>query len=138
MPEQETEPVAETQADGMAELRARAEALERQLGQLQQEARSRLIHAELKTEALRAGIVDLDGLKLADLSGVTLSPQGELEGGTAVITALKRAKPWLFSAPSSSATAKPPAAQPPRQKLATEMNDEEYRAARAVLLKRRG
>lgn len=138
MPEHETQSDAEPAADGMAELRARAEALERQLSELQQEAQSRLIHAELKAEALRAGIVDLDGLKLIDLSGVKLTVTGELEGGTALIAALKRSKPWLFGAASSSAAAKPPAAQPPRQKLATEMTDDEYRAARAALLKRRG
>jgi hypothetical protein len=138
MPEQETPPDPEPSADGMAELRARAEALERQLGELQQEAHSRLIHAELKAEALRAGIVDLDGLKLMDMSGVKLTPTGELEGGAALIAGLKRAKPWLFGAASSSAAAKPPAAQPPRQKLATEMTDEEYRAARKALLKHRG
>ncbi|MGH8326840.1 MAG: hypothetical protein ACRET2_08775 [Steroidobacteraceae bacterium] len=122
----------------MAELRTRAETLERQLGELQQEARTRLIHAELKAEALRAGIVDLDGLKLIDLSGVTLGTNGEIEGGAALVAALKRSKPWLFGSASSSAAAKPPAALAPRQKLASEMTDDEYRAARAALLKRRG
>ena len=138
MPEQVTPPDADQPADGMAELRARAEALERQLGELHRDAQSRLIHAELKAEALRAGIVDLDGLKLIDLSDVKLNATGEVEGGAALIAALKRSKPWLFAAASSSATARPPAAQPPRQKLATEMTDDEYRAARAALLKRRG
>lgn len=138
MPEPEIPPDAEPAADGMAELRARAEALERQLGELQREAQSRLVLAELKAEALRAGIIDLDGLKLIDLSGVKLNASGEIEGGGALISGLKRSKPWLFGSISSSASAKPPAAQPPRQKLATEMTDDEYRAARAALLKRRG
>ena len=31
------------------------------------EARARVLRAELKVEAVRAGIVDLDGLKLLDL-----------------------------------------------------------------------
>ena len=137
MPDQDTAPDAAPAADGIAELRARAEALERQLGELQRETQSRLIHAELKAEATRAGIVDLDGLKLLDLSGLKLTPEGEVEGGAALIAGLKRAKPWLFAAASSSAAARPPVAQPPRQKLATEMTDQEYRAARAALLKRR-
>ena len=51
---------------------------------------------------------------------------------------LRRAKPWLFGRASSSGPASPPPAQPPRQKLATEMTDDEYRVARAALLKRRG
>ena len=40
----------------MAELRARAEALERQLAETEQEARARVASAELKVEAVRAGI----------------------------------------------------------------------------------
>ena len=35
-----------------------------------------------------------------------------------------------------AAARSPPPAQPPRQKLATEMTDDEYRAARAAILKR--
>lgn len=138
MTEQDPSPEADQTADGMAELRARAEALERQLGALQRETQARLVQAELKAEALRAGIVDLDGLKLIDLSSVKLGADGEVEGGAVLIAGLKRAKPWLFAAPSSSATAKAPTAQPPRQKQASEMTDDEYRAARAALLKRRG
>ncbi|MGC8474765.1 MAG: hypothetical protein ACP5NP_00285 [Acetobacteraceae bacterium] len=125
-------------ADDMAELRARAEALERQLAALQRETEARLIMAELKAEAQKAGIIDLDGLKLVDSSRLKLNAEGEVEGAAALIAELKRAKPWLFGAASSSTTAKAPTAQPPRQKLASEMNDEEYRTARAALLKRRG
>ncbi len=138
MTEQDPPSDAADAADGMAELRARAEALERQLTALHRETQTRLVQAELKAEALRAGIVDLDGLKLIDLSHVKLGADGEVEGGTALIAGLKRAKPWLFAAPSSSAAAKAPAALAPRQKMASEMTDDEYRAARAALLKRRG
>ena len=59
-------------ADPVAELRARAEALERRLAETEQEARARVVRAELKVEAVRAGIVDLDGLKLLDLKNVEL------------------------------------------------------------------
>jgi hypothetical protein len=44
--------------------RARAETAEAALSLAQAEAQARLIRAELKAEALRAGMVDLDGLKL--------------------------------------------------------------------------
>ena len=138
MTEQDSPPDADAPADPMAELRARAEALERKLSALQQEAETRLALSELKAEALRAGIVDLDGLRFIDLSKVKLAQDGVVEGGAGLIAALRRAKPWLFTGTSSSAKAQPPPAQPPRQKLATEMTDDEYRAARAALLKRRG
>lgn len=121
--------------DPVRELRERAEALERRLAETEQEARSRVIRAELKVEAVRAGILDLDGLKLLDLHDVQVTPSGELANGAELIAQLRRAKPWLFSAPSSSSGASAPPAQPPRLKLATEMTDEEYRAARAALLK---
>ena len=45
---------------------ARAAALERRLAELEAQSRERLIRAELKAEAVRAGMVDLDGLKLVD------------------------------------------------------------------------
>jgi hypothetical protein len=121
--------------DPVAELRARAEMLERRLVSTEQEIRARMVQAELKVEALRAGIVDLDGLKLLDPSAVEISEDGEVKNATDVITQLRRAKPWLFGGGSSSSSANPPPAQPPRQKLATEMTDAEYRAARAAILR---
>lgn len=123
--------------DVLTQLRIRAEALERQLTAVQQETKSRLIRAELKAEALRAGMIDLDGLKLIDLSVAKLNDRGEVEGIAAMIIRIKRDKPWLFGGVSSSSRSSAPPAQPPRQKLATEMTDAEYRAARAELLKRR-
>ncbi len=123
--------------DPLAELRARADALEHQLAATRAETEARLVRAELKAEAIRAGIVDLDGLKLIDLSGMKLSRSGELEDAGNILSRLRQAKPWLFGAASSSSPATPPPAQPPRKKLATEMTDAEYRAARAELIKRR-
>ena len=134
MPENETS--AAPEPDPVAELLARADALERRLAETEQAARERLIRAELKVEALRAGIVDLDGLKLLDPQSVQTVPDGALMNGAEVMAQLRRAKPWLFSSGTSSSTpVTPPPAQPPRQKLATEMTDDEYRAARAALLK---
>jgi hypothetical protein len=124
--------------DPLAELRARAELLERQLAEVQQRTEAQLVRAELKAEAIRAGIIDLDGLKLIDLSEVKLTEDGEVEGAPALLTRLKKAKPWLFSAASLSSIAMPPPSQAPRQKLATEMTDAEYRSAREVLLRNRG
>jgi hypothetical protein len=129
---------AETTGDDpLAELRARADALERLLGDVRKEAESRLTRAELKAEAIRAGMIDLDGLKLLDQSAIKLTPGGDVEGIVPLMAQLKRDKPWLFVGASSSSPVTPPPAQPPRQKRATEMTDAEYRAARAELLKRR-
>jgi hypothetical protein len=121
--------------DPVAELRARAETAERRLGEIEQEVRARVVRAELKVEAVRAGIVDLDGLKLLDLKSVEFTPDGELANAAELMAQLRRAKPWLFGGASSSSPASPPPAQPPRQKLATDMTDDEYRAARAAILK---
>ena len=70
---------AEPDTDPIAELRARAEALERRLAESEQESAVASVRAELKVEAVRAGMVDLDGLKLLDLRDVQLNAQGELD-----------------------------------------------------------
>ena len=119
------------------DLRAEAAALSRQLHEVTEAARARIIRAELKAEAIRAGMIDLDGLKLIEPASIKLDDNGEVEGAGALMSKLKRDKPWLFGAHSSSSRATPPQAQPPRQKHATEMTAAEYRAARADLLRRR-
>ncbi len=124
-------------AASFAALKAHAEALERQLLEAEKQSAARLREAELKAEAVRAGILDLDGLKLLDPS--MLSAQGaEAHDYVArIIGKLRRDKPWLFAAASSSSTAAAPQAAPIKRKLATEMSVEEWRAARAELLRRR-
>jgi len=119
------------------DLRLRAELLERKFNELQLQANQRLIHAEMKIEAVRAGMVDLDGLKLLDLSDVRLNDKGEVPDAAERVAKLRKAKPWLFGIPSSSSPSTPPSAQPMRQKHATEMTTAEYTAARAALLKQR-
>jgi hypothetical protein len=116
---------------------ARVAELEQKLARLEAQTREKLIHAELKTEALRAGMVDLDGLKLVDAATVTLDESGAVTGAVALLRDLRRAKPWLFGAANSSSTAGTPPAQPPQAKLATQMSHEEWQAARADLLRRR-
>ncbi|NMM21835.1 MAG: hypothetical protein HHJ15_18100 [Rhodoferax sp.] len=97
----------------------------------QSAADARVIRAELKTVALKAGMVDLDGLKLADLTTVKLDDKGEVEGADALIEALKKAKPYLFGAAGSSSTpSTPPASTPPAAKSARDMTAEEYAAAK--------
>lgn len=116
---------------------ARAEELERRLAELEGQTQARVIAAELRAEAVRAGMIDMDGLKLVDTAGLTLDESGAVPGAAALMVRLRHSKPWLFAAPSSSSAAPAPPANPPRAKLATEMSVEEWRAARNELLRRR-
>jgi hypothetical protein len=124
------------QGDPAEDLQNKVERLEAQQKETRRFVEQRLILAELKVEAVRSGIVDLDGLKFLDITLLKLQEDGNVTGGAEIISQLKRAKPWLFSAPSSSSQAKVPPAGPTRQKLATEMSSEEYRIARANIIKR--
>jgi hypothetical protein len=104
--------------------------------EVQTAADQRVIRAELKAAAIKAGMVDLDGLKLADLSKVKLNDQGEVEGADELMDAMKKAKPYLFGAPSTGNTQKPPKPGDQAPKLATTMTDAEYAAARAAAIRR--
>ncbi len=86
----------------------------------------RFLLAELRAAAIRAGMLDLDGLKLADLSSVTLSEVGEVEGTDALLDALKSAKPYLFRNVSTSSTQQPPPKEKPQAKSASEMSSAEW------------
>jgi hypothetical protein len=127
------------ETDGPAEdWQARAEQAEAALADAQAQANARLIRAELKAEAIRAGMIDLDGLKLIDLAEVGLNQNGEVSDAASILAKLKRTKPWLFgNAASSSAAANPPRPEPPRMRHARELSHEEWLAARAALLRRK-
>jgi hypothetical protein len=117
---------------------ARAETAEAALGKVRADADARLIRAELKAEAIRAGMVDLDGLKLLDIADVQINEHGDIPDAAARLAKLKRAKPWLFGgAVSSSAAANPPRPEPPRTRHANELSHEEWLVARAALVRRR-
>ncbi len=112
----------------METLRARAAELEQQIRSLSEQARTNLLMSELKAEAVRAGMVDTSALTVGD--------HGEVAGAAALMDRFRRTKPWLFGSASSTTTAVPPPSQPPRAKQATDMTPEEYRAARAALIRR--
>ena len=116
----------------------RVAALEQQLLQMQETHRQALVRAGLRAEAVRAGMVDLDGLRLLDAPDVTLDAAGDVVGGAGLMAALRRAKPWLFGLPaSSSSAASAPPAQAPGTRKASDLTHDEWRAARAELLRRR-
>jgi hypothetical protein len=133
-----TEPPSETdQPDSPTdELRARLEKLELDSQENRRQTDQRVILAELKVEALRANILDLDGLRFLDMTQDHLGEDGNAVDSAEIISRLRRAKPWLFAAPSSSSVAKVPLSAPTRQKLAKDMSDAEYRVARANVIKR--
>ncbi len=98
-------------------------------------ANDRIIRAELKAEAIKAGMVDLDGLKLADLSKVKLNDAGEVEGADELMKALKEAKPYLFGgAANTSNTDTPPKKKDnSKPKTAKDMDAAEWKAEKKKL-----
>jgi hypothetical protein len=98
------------------------------------DADKRVLLAELKGEALKAGLVDLDQLKLLDVASVKLV-DGKLDGAEALFNGLKESKPYLFGEVSNSSTPNP---TPPKTttegKPAKDMTAEEYAAAKAAIL----
>jgi hypothetical protein len=96
---------------------------------------ARLLQANLRTEAVRAGMIDLDGLKLVDPTSVKVDNEGNIIDGKALMATLRKQKPWLFGAMSSSGTTPTPSSAPVKQKMAIDMNEEEYAAARAAIVK---
>ncbi len=115
----------------------RVAGLERQLAEMQAAHRAALLQASLRAEAQRAGMVDLDGLKLVDATALQVDERGEVAGAAALMAAMRRAKPWLFAGGhSSSSTAAAPPAQPPKPRRAADLTYDEWQAARAELLRR--
>jgi hypothetical protein len=122
--------------DDPVALRAHADALEQKLHETMERHRSQLLNAELKAEAIKAGMVDLDGLKLVQFDELTIDDQGTVSGADALIKNLRARKPWLFSERHSSSPGSAPQALAQERKLATQMSYEEWRRARADLLKK--
>ena len=112
-----------------------AKDIESKVGEANKAASARILHAELKVKAKEAGLIDMDGLKLADLSKVSLKDDGSIDGADALFAGLKESKPYLFGAPNSSTPIVPPPVVLPAQKMAKDMNAAEYAAAKAALIK---
>ena len=112
---------------------------------LRAQSRERLLRAELRSEAIRAGIVDLDGLRLADTSAITFGDDGAIEGTNDVISSLKASKPYLFAnakdngnfGVTTSPIARAPTPAAPELVDARSLTREQWQAERARLLSRR-
>jgi hypothetical protein len=123
------EAVAKANAEAAA---ARAEAdrmAAEKISAAESRAQHRIIMAEVRAHAIKAGMVDLDGLKLLDVTSLKLNEAGDLEGAEALIEATKKAKPWLFGQVTTSHPAALPAPRPTEKKLAKDMTDAEFDAA---------
>lgn len=96
----------------------------------------RIIRAELKAVALQAGMIDLDGVALADLTKVSLNDKGELVGGAELLEEMRKNKPYLF-APKGASTERggsPPRSNNGGPRKVSEMTPAEIKAE----AKRRG
>ncbi|MBN8928825.1 MAG: hypothetical protein J0H19_19615 [Rhodospirillales bacterium] len=119
-------------------LRRENEASKESMVEIKARMTERLVFSELKAEAIKAGIIDVDGLRLLDLSRVSLDEELRVQGAAHLVEDLRARKPWLFSASSSSTRAAAPPARDATPTRATEMSDAEYRVARAKLLRQQG
>lgn len=112
---------------------------EKRIAELDAEAKKRLTLAELKAEAIKAGIRDTRGLNLLDLSRAELADDGSIKLPEGFFDKAKEDMPWLFGdmkpPVTSATTAKPPAQEPVRIKKATEMSDAEAAALEAKILR---
>jgi len=69
---------------------------------LQTQAEQKMIRADMKIFANKYNLRDLDDIKLADLSGVKVSANGDVFGIEEALIALKAKKPYLFDEVSTS------------------------------------
>jgi hypothetical protein len=135
----EAETLRQETAAAKADADAAKTAAEGRVAELTTAANVRIVRAELRAEAIRAGIVDLDGLALLDpeKSGVKLADDGSVTGAAEALAALKQAKPYLFGTPANTGNTQAPKPGEQKPKRATEMTAAEYAAARAAVTGRR-
>lgn len=97
----------------------------------------RLMRAELKAEAIKAGLADLEFLKLADLTKLKLDANGEVEGAEAFFEKLKKDKPgWFADKSTTSSTAKTPDDAAGKKFDARTATPEEYEREKRKLIGR--
>lgn len=128
------EPRPESAPNELEELKRLSTGLQQSIAEIKEEVMERLVLSELKAEALRAGIIDLDGLRLLDPGARRLGGGNRSNEAAELIEGLKTSKPWLFQPTSSSAAVAAPRVLTASPKLATEMTDAEYKVARTRIL----
>lgn len=139
--------VSEEKAKALAEERialakteAREEAqrlLDARIVELEGKSQQRIVRAELKAYATKAGAIDFDDLYLVmsrDMK-VEFDTDGNVTNAAELIANIKDKKPHLFSQVSTSSTAPAPVARREEaiEKTALNMSKEEYAKARRQL-----
>ena len=130
-------PDGDAPVETVESLRQQTMRLESELEAVRADARQKVMQADLKVAAIRAGMIDLDGIKLLDMASVGVTEDGRVSDAIGLMKGLKNTKPWLFGQATTSSPVSAPPSSPPRQKMALEMSDAEYQAARALILKHR-
>ncbi len=100
-------------------------------------ANERLVQSELRNHAIRAGMIDLDLLKLVDTKDFAVDDSGNLPQATEALARLRRDKPWMFANSSSSQLKPAPVAELPKARNAMTMTRAEWQAARDKLVRGR-
>ena len=135
------EQVRITQSERDAIVAAATRDRDETIATVRSEANGRVIRAELKAHAIKAGIIDLDGLRLADTSKLSLGEDGEVVGAEALINVLRQEKPYLFSdsragiaTGTTGQTQRPPSPASPSAVDARTLSREAWQAERDRLL----
>ncbi|TLU72689.1 phage scaffolding protein [Lichenicoccus roseus] len=115
------------------------------IASLRTDLTERIIRSELKAHAIRAGIVDLDALRLADTATLSLGDNGDVVGAEALIDGLRLQKPYLFvdsqarsGVATTAQTLRAPAPALPTEMDARTLPREAWLAERNRLLAPRG
>jgi hypothetical protein len=91
--------------------------------------RQQLITSKMEAEARNAGMIDPDCCRMADLSGVSLQPDGRIAGHVEAIAKLRQDRPYLFKPGAAAA-----AADSPTRVDALDLSDDDYKALKAKVL----
>jgi len=89
----------------------------------------RLIRSELKAAVLKAGIVDMDAVKMFDISSLEVNEDGDVVGIDDLIDEMREAKDYLFNKEAKDTTSNkktPGDATSPKSKSALDMSDDEF------------
>ncbi len=135
------EQVRTAQSERDTNVAAAARDRDEAIAMVRSEATGRVIRSELKAHALKAGIIDLDGLRLADTSKLALNEDGEVVGAEALIQTLREDKPYLFSdgrtgvaTGTTGQTQRPPSPAAPSTLNVRSLSRDAWQAERSRLL----
>lgn len=107
---------------------------ETKTAELEAKAKETTKIGKLEVQALKEGMIDLDGLKLADTSKVTLDEKGELVGTEDFFKTLKESKGYLFGKVNTTNIDRVPKPGSPDPVDAKNMKQEDYEAAKSKLI----